>query len=155
MDCTPPTSLVLERNLSGVLHSYKARFPFSVRTWLIIQGQILVYVHSSIAIRYCCLAIEFVFFISFFSHRETWKKFRSFQSKQKGLFFIHNNSNNNKVWERWLVGLFCSWKMDSGSNGEEPTSWEELYNINLIPSELFLKFRKEIEGIRVGVNLEV
>jgi hypothetical protein len=45
--------------------------------------------------------------------------------------------------------------MDSGSNGEKPTSWEELYNINLIPSELFLKFRKEIEGIRVGVNLEV
>ncbi|KAJ6923140.1 hypothetical protein NC652_016711 [Populus alba x Populus x berolinensis] len=44
--------------------------------------------------------------------------------------------------------------MDSGSNREEPTSWEELYNINLIPSELFLKFRKEIEGIRVGVNLE-
>ncbi|XP_011046005.1 PREDICTED: uncharacterized protein LOC105140739 isoform X2 [Populus euphratica] len=44
--------------------------------------------------------------------------------------------------------------MDSGSRGEEPTSWEELYNINLIPSELFLKFRKEIEGIRVGVNLE-
>ena len=45
--------------------------------------------------------------------------------------------------------------MDPGSNGEEPTSWEELYNINLMPSELFLKFRKEIEGIRVGVNLEV
>ena len=45
--------------------------------------------------------------------------------------------------------------MNSGSNGEEPTSWEELYNINLIPSELFLKFRKEIEGIRVGFNLEV
>ncbi|KAG6740579.1 hypothetical protein POTOM_056034 [Populus tomentosa] len=45
--------------------------------------------------------------------------------------------------------------MDPGSNGEEPTSWEELYNINLMPSELFLKFRKEIEGIRVGVNLEM
>lgn len=45
--------------------------------------------------------------------------------------------------------------MDSGSNGEEPTSWEERYNINLIPSELFLKFRKEVEGIRVGFNLEV
>lgn len=42
-----------------------------------------------------------------------------------------------------------------GSNGEEPTSWEELYNVNLIPSELFVKFRKEIEGFRVGVNLEV
>ncbi|KAJ8750925.1 hypothetical protein K2173_016106 [Erythroxylum novogranatense] len=44
--------------------------------------------------------------------------------------------------------------MESGSNGAEPTSWEELYNINLIPSELFFKFRKEIEGMRVGVNLE-
>ena len=45
--------------------------------------------------------------------------------------------------------------MDSGSNGEEPTSWEELYNINLMPSELFLKFRKETQGLRVGLNLEV
>ena len=46
-------------------------------------------------------------------------------------------------------------KMESGSNGEEPTSWDELYTINLMPSELFLKFRKEIQGLRVGVNLEV
>lgn len=45
--------------------------------------------------------------------------------------------------------------MDSGSNGEEPTSWDELYTVNLMPSELFLKFRKEIQGLRVGVNLEV
>ena len=45
--------------------------------------------------------------------------------------------------------------MDSGSNGEEPTSWEELYNINLMPSELFLKFRKETQGLRVGLKLEV
>lgn len=45
--------------------------------------------------------------------------------------------------------------MEAGSNGEEPTSWDELYSINLMPSELFLKFRKEIEGFRVGVNLEV
>ncbi|KAA8534775.1 hypothetical protein F0562_029783 [Nyssa sinensis] len=44
--------------------------------------------------------------------------------------------------------------MDSGPSGEEPTSWEERYNINLMPSELFLKFRKEIEGYRVGLNLE-
>ncbi|XP_041009209.1 uncharacterized protein LOC121253276 isoform X2 [Juglans microcarpa x Juglans regia] len=44
--------------------------------------------------------------------------------------------------------------MDSTSNGEEPTSWEELYKINLMPSELFLKFRKEVQGIRVGLNLE-
>lgn len=45
--------------------------------------------------------------------------------------------------------------MEPPPNGEEPTSWDELYNINLIPSELFLKFRKEIQGFRVGVNLEV
>ncbi|KAI4344603.1 hypothetical protein L6164_011810 [Bauhinia variegata] len=44
--------------------------------------------------------------------------------------------------------------MDSGSNGEEPISWEELYNINLMPSEIFLKFRKEIRGFRVGLNME-
>ncbi|XP_031407557.1 uncharacterized protein LOC116215888 [Punica granatum] len=48
--------------------------------------------------------------------------------------------------------------MDGGSvsagEGQAPTSWEELYNINLIPSELFLKFRKEVQGIRVGLNLE-
>ncbi|TXG61655.1 hypothetical protein EZV62_013018 [Acer yangbiense] len=45
--------------------------------------------------------------------------------------------------------------MDTGSNGEKPTSWEELYNINLMPSELFLKFRKELEGFRVGFNFEL
>ncbi|KAL5572348.1 hypothetical protein UlMin_021945 [Ulmus minor] len=44
--------------------------------------------------------------------------------------------------------------MESGSNGEEPTSLDELYSINLMPSELFLKFRKELQGLRVGVNLE-
>ncbi|CAL1357484.1 unnamed protein product [Linum trigynum] len=37
---------------------------------------------------------------------------------------------------------------------DEPTSWDELCDINLVPSELFFKFRKEIEGIRIGVNLE-
>ena len=36
-----------------------------------------------------------------------------------------------------------------GTDGEEPTSWEELYNINLMPFELFLKFGKEMEGPRV------
>lgn len=45
--------------------------------------------------------------------------------------------------------------MDSGSSGDEPTSWEDLCSINLMPSELFLKFRKELQGFRVGVNLEV
>ena len=37
-----------------------------------------------------------------------------------------------------------------GTNGEDPT---KLHNFKLMPSELFLKFRKEIEG--VGFNLEV
>nr|XP_011460702.1 PREDICTED: uncharacterized protein LOC101295941 isoform X1 [Fragaria vesca subsp. vesca] len=45
--------------------------------------------------------------------------------------------------------------MDWNSNGEEPSSWEELYSINLIPSELFLKFRKDLQGLRVGINLEL
>lgn len=45
--------------------------------------------------------------------------------------------------------------MERSANGEEPKSWEDLYNINLLPSEIFLKFRKEMQGIRVGVNLEV
>ncbi|KAH7655423.1 hypothetical protein IHE45_18G009400 [Dioscorea alata] len=34
-------------------------------------------------------------------------------------------------------------------------SIEDLYQINVFPSELFLKFRKELQGFRVGVNLEV
>ncbi|KAL0742389.1 hypothetical protein Bca4012_083902 [Brassica carinata] len=41
------------------------------------------------------------------------------------------------------------------SRPEEPQSWDELYKINLMPSELFLKFRKELQGLRVGVNLEL
>ncbi|KAK9705577.1 hypothetical protein RND81_07G067600 [Saponaria officinalis] len=41
-----------------------------------------------------------------------------------------------------------------GLNGEEPTSWDELYKIDLVPTELFLKFRKEVQGFRLGVNLE-
>ncbi|VVA99073.1 unnamed protein product [Arabis nemorensis] len=38
---------------------------------------------------------------------------------------------------------------------EPPPSWDELYKVNLMPSELFLKFRKELQGLRVGVNLEL
>ncbi|OAY67898.1 uncharacterized protein LOC109706790 isoform X1 [Ananas comosus] len=44
-----------------------------------------------------------------------------------------------------------------GGNGDEPNepaSIDELFNINFVPSELFFKFRKEIEGLRVGVNFE-
>ncbi|KAL8497782.1 hypothetical protein ACS0TY_021206 [Phlomoides rotata] len=45
--------------------------------------------------------------------------------------------------------------MEETSNGDEPTSWEDLYNVNLMPSEIFLKFRKDIQGFRLGVNLEL
>jgi hypothetical protein len=46
--------------------------------------------------------------------------------------------------------------MDSVSNVEEPaSSWDELYNFNFIPSELFVKFRKELQGVRVALNMEV
>ncbi|KAJ3679570.1 hypothetical protein LUZ60_017581 [Juncus effusus] len=38
--------------------------------------------------------------------------------------------------------------------GGEPATLDELYNINVVPSELYFKFRKEVEGIRVGINLE-
>ncbi|KAK8947538.1 hypothetical protein KSP40_PGU005315 [Platanthera guangdongensis] len=31
---------------------------------------------------------------------------------------------------------------------------EDHYSINVMPSELFFKFRKEIRGFRVGLNLE-
>jgi len=43
---------------------------------------------------------------------------------------------------------------DSGLNGDEPSSWE-FYNIDLVPSEIFVKFRKELEEYRLGVNVEV
>lgn len=45
--------------------------------------------------------------------------------------------------------------MEATPNGEEPAPFEERYNVNLMPSEIFLKFRKQIQGFRVGVNLEL
>lgn len=54
---------------------------------------------------------------------------------------------------KWVLEICL--KMESVPNGDEPTSWDELYNINLMPSELFFKFRKELQGIRVGLNMEV
>ncbi|KAK6941293.1 hypothetical protein RJ641_026670, partial [Dillenia turbinata] len=44
--------------------------------------------------------------------------------------------------------------MEPDLKNEEGASWDELYSVNLVPSELFLKFRKGIQGYRVGVNLE-
>ncbi|KAH9609982.1 hypothetical protein KSS87_007368 [Heliosperma pusillum] len=43
---------------------------------------------------------------------------------------------------------------NSGVNEEEPSSWDELYNIDLVPSQLFFKFRKHVQGFRLGLNLE-
>ncbi|KAL5995327.1 hypothetical protein ACLOJK_025385 [Asimina triloba] len=37
---------------------------------------------------------------------------------------------------------------------QEPASLFDVYNVNIVPSELFLKFRKELEGFRVGINFE-
>ncbi|KAG5378269.1 hypothetical protein IGI04_026111 [Brassica rapa subsp. trilocularis] len=54
-----------------------------------------------------------------------------------------------------LVVCFGSMEPPPSSRAEEPPSWDELYKINLMPSELFLKFRKELQGLRVGVNLEL
>lgn len=42
-----------------------------------------------------------------------------------------------------------------GGVGEGPTTLDELYQINVVPAELHFKFRKELQGIRVGLNLEV
>ncbi|CAK9144179.1 unnamed protein product [Ilex paraguariensis] len=66
-------------------------------------------------------------------------------------YYIHLKPSSVYISSQYKSFYF---KMDSGSNGEEPTSWDELCNINLMPSELFLKFRKELEGFRIGVNME-
>jgi hypothetical protein len=42
-----------------------------------------------------------------------------------------------------------------GGVGEGPTTLDELYQINVVPAELHFKFRKELQGLRVGLNLEV
>ncbi|KAE8804022.1 hypothetical protein D1007_19983 [Hordeum vulgare] len=34
------------------------------------------------------------------------------------------------------------------------TTLDELYHINVVPAELHFKFRKELQGLRVGVNFE-
>lgn len=80
-----------------------------------------------------------------------------------GLSFGNPEREMPGLMEIWCVFLFffCSFlpsnclEMDGVTNGEEPVSWDELYNINLMPSELFLKFRKEIQGVRIGLNFEV
>lgn len=45
--------------------------------------------------------------------------------------------------------------MESGPVPREPPSWDELYKIDLMPTEIFFKFRKHVQGISVGLNLEV
>ncbi|ONK61170.1 uncharacterized protein A4U43_C08F26950 [Asparagus officinalis] len=44
--------------------------------------------------------------------------------------------------------------MDENNNDASSSSIEDLYKIDVIPSELFFKFRKQIEGFRLGLNLE-
>ncbi|KAI5015009.1 hypothetical protein ZWY2020_056399 [Hordeum vulgare] len=41
-----------------------------------------------------------------------------------------------------------------GGVGDGPTTLDELYHINVVPAELHFKFRKELQGLRVGVNFE-
>ncbi|CAL5016743.1 unnamed protein product [Urochloa decumbens] len=41
-----------------------------------------------------------------------------------------------------------------GGVGEGPTTLDELYQINVVPAELHFKFRKELQGLRVGLNFE-
>uniref|UniRef100_M8C3A3 DUF7781 domain-containing protein n=1 Tax=Aegilops tauschii TaxID=37682 RepID=M8C3A3_AEGTA len=38
--------------------------------------------------------------------------------------------------------------------GDGPTTLDELYHINVVPAELHFKFRKELQGLRVGLNFE-
>ncbi|XP_059301758.1 uncharacterized protein LOC132053663 [Lycium ferocissimum] len=40
------------------------------------------------------------------------------------------------------------------STGEEPITQYKVCKLNVVPKEIFVKFRKEVEGYRVGVNLE-
>ncbi|KAJ6807202.1 uncharacterized protein M6B38_173085 [Iris pallida] len=44
----------------------------------------------------------------------------------------------------------------AGNDGasSSSSSIEDLYNINVVPSELFFKFRKETQAFRLGLNLE-
>ncbi|XP_071731985.1 uncharacterized protein [Rutidosis leptorrhynchoides] len=37
---------------------------------------------------------------------------------------------------------------------EAGKSWDELYTIDLMPSELFFKFRQQLQGFQLGLNLE-
>ncbi|XP_057857613.2 uncharacterized protein LOC131066782 isoform X7 [Cryptomeria japonica] len=38
---------------------------------------------------------------------------------------------------------------------DSPSSWEDLYSINLTPKEIFVKLRKQVEGHQLGLNFEV
>ncbi|XP_057857608.2 uncharacterized protein LOC131066782 isoform X2 [Cryptomeria japonica] len=37
---------------------------------------------------------------------------------------------------------------------DSPSSWEDLYSINLTPKEIFVKLRKQVEGHQLGLNFE-
>lgn len=40
------------------------------------------------------------------------------------------------------------------SHEDTPSSWEDLYSIEWMPKEFFLKFRQHVEGYQIGANLE-
>eukprot|EP00250_Pteridium_aquilinum_P035603 c9708_g1_i1 orf=292-981(-) len=45
--------------------------------------------------------------------------------------------------------------LDTSNNHEDaPSSWDDLYNIEWMPKEFFLKYRQHVEGYQLGANLE-
>lgn len=45
--------------------------------------------------------------------------------------------------------------LETSSNHEDaPSSWDDLYSIEWMPKEFFLKFRQHVEGYQLGANLE-
>ncbi|KAL0927146.1 hypothetical protein M5K25_001306 [Dendrobium thyrsiflorum] len=60
-------------------------------------------------------------------------------------------------WPKAFRASFAFMASNPNNRTEESnnsSSLEDLYSINVVPSELFFKFRKEIQGFRLGLNLE-
>eukprot|EP00249_Psilotum_nudum_P009045 c21672_g1_i1 orf=784-1104(-) len=45
--------------------------------------------------------------------------------------------------------------MNATTSEDDISSWEDLYSIEWIPKEVFIKFRQQVEGYQLGVNFEV
>lgn len=46
--------------------------------------------------------------------------------------------------------------LDTSSNHEDASSsWDDLYSIDWMPKDFFLKFRQHVEGYQIGLNLEL